>query len=128
MNNKIEKNKLTIGIHSQFSGPIPPPQILEKYNKIVPNAANRILKMAEKQSAHRQYLEKELIEASIKNERLGLWFGFFIGLIAILSGVFCVYLGSALSGSFIGTGGVIGLVVVFIYGSKSKSKKNNPKQ
>ena len=30
-------------------GPIPPPQILQQYNNIIPNAAERILRMTEKQ-------------------------------------------------------------------------------
>ena len=30
-----------------FAGPLPPPQVLEKYNQTVPDAANRIIKMAE---------------------------------------------------------------------------------
>jgi uncharacterized membrane protein len=41
-----------------FSGPIPPPDLLERYNQIIPEGADRILKMAEKQSAHRQKIEK----------------------------------------------------------------------
>ena len=49
-------------IHAQhseaFSGPIPPPDLLEKYNNIIPNGADRILAMAEQQQAHRQFMEK----------------------------------------------------------------------
>ncbi len=37
----------------QFSGPLPHPQILAQYNQAVPNAADRIIKMAESQSNHR---------------------------------------------------------------------------
>jgi uncharacterized membrane protein len=48
-------------IQQTFSGPIPPPTLLAEYNKVVPNAAERILAMAEKQSEHRQFLEKKVI-------------------------------------------------------------------
>ena len=37
-----------------FQGPIPPPNVLEAYERLVPGAAERILKMAENQAAHRQ--------------------------------------------------------------------------
>jgi uncharacterized membrane protein len=37
---------------ARFSGPLPPPAILAQYNNAVPNAAERILKMAEKEQSH----------------------------------------------------------------------------
>lgn len=30
-----------------FQGPIPPPQLLEQYSKVIPNGAERIMAMAE---------------------------------------------------------------------------------
>jgi len=48
-----------------FSGPLPHPQILEKYNEVVPDAAERIIAMAENQSKHRQELETKAIESDI---------------------------------------------------------------
>ncbi len=35
---------------TMFQGPLPPPELLEAYNKIIPNGAERIVAMAEKQS------------------------------------------------------------------------------
>ncbi len=42
-------------VHAQmeFSGPLPPPQVLGQYDEILPGAAERILRMAEKQQDHR---------------------------------------------------------------------------
>ena len=45
----------------RFQGPLPPPAILEHYDRIVPGAAARILVMAENQSKHRQVLERRVI-------------------------------------------------------------------
>ena len=45
-------------IQSEFRGPIPPPEIISGYEAIIPGAADRILAMAEKQSQHRQEMEK----------------------------------------------------------------------
>lgn len=44
-------------IHAQmeFSGPLPPPQILGQYDEVLPGAAERILRMAEKQQDHRSW-------------------------------------------------------------------------
>jgi len=55
--NKIQNNHSIIAQQSSFSGPIPPPQFLEKYNEIVPGSAEIIINMAKDQSEHRQSLE-----------------------------------------------------------------------
>lgn len=47
---------LIVAQSASFSGPIPPPAILHQYDAVIPGAAERILKMAEEQSKHRQEL------------------------------------------------------------------------
>ena len=45
-----EKRGMTIvGMRASFSGPLPPPKILEDYDRVCPGAADRIIKMAEKE-------------------------------------------------------------------------------
>ena len=111
-------------IESQsFSGPLPHPEILKKYDQIVPDAASRIIKMAEEQSAHRQKLERTTIESDTKNARLGLHYGLIIGLASIIGGVICVMYGGQVGGSIIGGGGITGLVGVFVYGSRLRQKE-----
>jgi uncharacterized membrane protein len=39
-----------------FSGPLPPPEVLKRFDEIVPGAAERIIKMAEAQSEQRKDL------------------------------------------------------------------------
>jgi len=61
--NKIEKPKSKrdeereiayAEAHSlSWAGPLPLPNVLREYDSIVPNAADRIIKMAEKQEDHR---------------------------------------------------------------------------
>lgn len=106
-----------------FSGPLPPPQVLEKYNQVVPGAADRIIAMAESQSKHRQDLELKVITADIRSAKLGLWFGLIIGLTAIIGGVSCIIMGGEIGGSVIGGTGITGLVGVFVYGSTQRRKE-----
>ena len=54
------------------TGPIPPPQILQQYNAVVPDAAERIIKMAEKQSDHRIFLEKRVVSSNVIKSYLGM--------------------------------------------------------
>ena len=39
--------------HSQWSGPLPPPESLSTYEKLVPGAAERLLALAEREAAAR---------------------------------------------------------------------------
>jgi uncharacterized membrane protein len=48
----------------QWKGPLPPPQLLAKYDEIMPGLADRLTKMAELQLVHRTELEKNAIPAS----------------------------------------------------------------
>jgi len=108
---------------SHYSGPVPPPEMLEKYNAIVPNGAERIFVMAENQSAHRQDIEKKVINSDIINARLGVIFAFIIAMTCIASAVLSAFHGYSTFGGFLGTGGLIGLVATFIYGTKSRKEE-----
>ena len=67
----------------RYSGPLPPPEALERYNQILPGAAERIIAMAESQHAHRQGLEKHVIESNVSAQRLGTILGFVVAMTAI---------------------------------------------
>ncbi len=88
-----------------FSGPLPPPELLEKYNRIISNAADRILAMAEKQSAHRHAMEKEqmdmqqkIVLARIVHERAGMIFAFVLTLLLMTLGVYLISNNKAIEG------------------------------
>lgn len=81
--NLVKKQMVT----AIYQGPLPPASELEKYENILPGAANRILTMVEKQSDHRRAIESRLIDAQIKNSLKGLYFAFIILLgVLILAG------------------------------------------
>ena len=125
---KIIQNQI---ITTGFSGPIPDPNTLQRYESIKNGLADRIVSMAERQSEHRQALEKKSLDAEIKNKekefseaRLGQIFALIIGLTAIICGTFASFNGAQWFGSIIGGGGVIGLVSVFILGRKTEDNKS----
>jgi uncharacterized membrane protein len=84
MNRKLQKqtDKLTdnrreqIVVSHQFSGPIPPPDALEKYDRIIPGAAERILSMAENEAASRQRNDEKLINNIVRSSFLGIFLAF----------------------------------------------------
>ena len=120
---KRTPNQILSATAQTFSGPLPPPEILAKYNSVVPNAAERIITMAETQAAHRQRIESKVIESNIRNSRLGLHYGLIIGLASVLGGVVCILYGHEIGGTILGGTGLSSLVGVFVYGSIQKKKE-----
>jgi hypothetical protein len=59
--------------HSQtfHQGPLPSPEAFEKYNRVLPGAAARILRMAEKQASHRQDLESRALRGDLAKSMMG---------------------------------------------------------
>jgi uncharacterized membrane protein len=117
---KDSKQLSNLLIRAQYTGPLPPPEALKKYEEILPGAAERIMCMAEKQAQHRQKLEEMIVRANNRDSLLGLIFGFIIGLATIGGGLFCILKGYQWSGAFLGLSGLTGVVSAFIYGSRQK--------
>lgn len=110
-----------------FSGPLPPPQILKGYNEIIPGAAERIMCMAERQAQHRQGIERDSLNAEIRDGRRGQLFGFILAMTAVLGAIYCFSMGYTTGGSVIGLSTVTGLVSVFVYGRHQKRKETEAK-
>jgi uncharacterized membrane protein len=118
-------------IHSQsvsFSGPLPHPDILHKYDEIYPGAAKIIIEMAKSQSEHRQDLEKKVIGSDIRNSKMGLYFGFIIGLTGISAGVYVISIGQVIAGSALSGITLVSLVSIFVYGSQGRKKEREGKR
>jgi len=127
---------------AEFSGPLPPPSILQGYETVLPGAADRIIAMAEKQSAHRQELEHVATNASIDEMRLqfdesrrGQLCAVIVALALIGGGVYLAKIGHPWQGTAMGGGGVIGsvglqaIVSTFLRGRAQEEEKreNKPK-
>jgi uncharacterized membrane protein len=113
-----------------YSGPLPHPDLLKRYQDIVPDAPERILKMAEKQTEHRIAIEKKVIDGNIWNERLGVIAGFFVCIYALYLGTKILLSGHEGLGFAAIITPLASLVGVFIYtkykesASARKSHKN----
>lgn len=105
-----------------YAGPLPHPDTLKKFEEIVPGSANRILTQFELQSEHRRSLEKQFSFHEIIKSYVGIACGFIIGGGTVGGGIFLATKGLDLLGGIIGTGGIVALVSVFVYGTKSRRK------
>lgn len=93
--------------------------MLREYNSILPDAANRIIKMAEDEATHRRKMEQKALIDSIWEGRIGQFLAFLIGVFTIGCGTYTAINGAEIAGSLIGAGGVIGLVSTLKAGMES---------
>jgi uncharacterized membrane protein len=86
---------------TQYQGLIPPPDWMQAYNDAIPNGADRILAMAEKQEGHRQHLERTKVESDVSAEKRGLVYGLVVAIAGLLVGGGLVYTGHDTAGAII---------------------------
>jgi uncharacterized membrane protein len=115
----IEK---TTHIRSVRNAPLPEPSELAVYNQIIPNGADRIMKMAEAQTAHRIEIEKTVIFSQKNQAFRGQVFGLIVGLGGLSLATFAAMNGHDWFGGAIGSGTLVSLVYVFVQ-SKEKQEE-----
>jgi uncharacterized membrane protein len=111
-----------------FSGPLPHPSLLEKYNEVIPNGAERIMAMAERQSAHREALETKVVDSNIKNQARGTLFAFILSLVSILGGFWLIAHGQSPYGIATIITALATLAGVFVYNKHQQRKERGEKQ
>lgn len=110
-----------------FSGPLPHPSLLAKYNEVVPNGAERILAMAEKQSAHRESLEATVVNGNLEMQKRGSNRAFILALVIIVGGIYLMATGRDAWGFAAIITSLVSLVSVFAI-SRSRQKIERAKK
>jgi len=111
-----------------FSGPLPAPKTLKEYDQIMPGLANRIVTMAENQSAHRQQLENIVIRSDRRNSLLGLVIGGIVALSVLVVGAYLITIGEHYAGTFLCTTDLISLAGIFVYGNKKRAQEREKRR
>jgi len=124
---------MLVASSASFSGPLPPPALLQQYNQVFPGAAERIVAMAEREAAHRQSLETGVVASQIadnKNRfaeaRFGQICALLITLGGMLVGAYTALHGHEVAGSILGVGGIGGIVTTFILGRPKQERQPQP--
>jgi uncharacterized membrane protein len=103
-----------------FSGPIPSPDLLAQYNQIIPDAAERILSMAENEAKHAHSIEMLALTSHAKEKKRGQYFGVLVTALAFITAGVALVLGHPTAAATIGSTTVVGLATAFVVGKKTK--------
>jgi uncharacterized membrane protein len=103
-----------------FSGPLPPPELFQRYNEIIPGAAERILLQSEEQAKHRQQLENKVVNGQILISKLGQIFALLIAFACIGGAVLCAKYGQPVPATALGGASLVGSISAFLTGKKQK--------
>ena len=116
MSNNSKQNKQPVLVRQSISTPLPPPEWMEKYNKINPNIINEILEQFKKNGENGRQISLQIVDnekEQIKIIKMSQWHGFiatiFIFFFAFFSAI-CGYEKVALAFLGISCIGVIKLL------------------
>ncbi|WP_370868052.1 DUF2335 domain-containing protein [Phaeovulum sp.] len=94
MNADGSREEIELRSERFWSGALPRPEDFAKFGEIVPDAPERILRMAEKEQEHRIALESLIVPANNKAGQRGQWLGAGISVLALVLAVVAVYIGA----------------------------------
>jgi uncharacterized membrane protein len=115
------KRKEVLAVFQRFhSGPLPPPDTLAHYNKLIPHGADRIMKMAEKQSEHRINIENTVITSRELQSRRGQIFALIIAFVFSVAGCYSISRGYPWPAGIAWGATLVSLVTAFIGGKKEQ--------
>lgn len=138
--NKVEKAKRQIVQHHvEYSGIIPPPNIIEGYEKNCPGATDRILAMTENELKHKQELERmeqksimecreKMLESEMENFKRGQILGFIIMIIALFGSFVLILTGHEAGGYTTAIGIVLFYFASVMYRHKVRKQNSENKE
>ncbi len=111
-----------------YSGPLPHPEVLEHYNRVLPNGAERIFAQFEAQANHRQKLESRVVNSNAFVQIFGAVSALLLGLLALGGGLFLVHEGKSLEGFGAFFAGLASLVGIYVYGKRTQAAERKSRQ
>jgi uncharacterized membrane protein len=97
-------------------GVFPSPAMLEGYRTFGPELVERVVIMAEREQRQRHWRER----APERTARLGITFGLMIGISGLVTSGYLAAIGLPVAAAVLGATDLLGLVGVFIYGSRQQ--------
>ncbi len=102
-------------------GPLPQPEILEKYESIVPGSAKLLFDEFQLQGAHRRRMERFVVLSDVIRAQTGLWFGFGLAAYMIYNGTLLLREGHSVNGFGIIAAAIVTVTGVFVVRNRIQS-------
>lgn len=120
-NNPPTGNHTHISVQShKWEAPLPPPAVLDEFNHVVPNGAERIVRAWELESEHRRQIEHTEQKSFYRDRMTGKIFALIFVIAALGVTAWCALVGAEWLGAVIGGGTIASVVWAFIHGRKPK--------
>lgn len=103
------------------SGPIPSPEVIGGYEKVLAGSADRIIKMAEREQGHRHQLQLRGQSQQATLTFVGQLFAFIMGFSGIAGGIYLVKSDKSIAGFSVFFTSLSVLVGAYIYNRKKSS-------
>lgn len=113
-------------IVESHSGPVPSAREMARYKAINPKFPERFFKQLEQQSAHRQALERKVVEDDYKVKTRGQHYALVSVALCLGFALALAFIGATTAAGIVGGTTVIGIVTVFITG-RALPQRDAPK-
>jgi uncharacterized membrane protein len=117
---ELSTTTISASISAQYSGPLPPPELLDRFNQVIPNGAERIMVMVEEQNRHRMTIETTVVKNQQWQSTLGQYFALAVTIFGLSISAVAIAYGHDGSGGTIGVATVGSVAVAFITGRKKQ--------
>lgn len=109
-------------VQKSHSGPLPDTETLEGYARIIPNGAERVMAMAEREQEFRHTYTKDVARRQLNQISKGQIFAFILAILGIGGGIFLAHEGKETAGLSTIMGSLAVLVGAFIFGKRQEKK------
>lgn len=97
-----------------WSGPLPPPEQLARFEDVLPGTAARIIAMAEKEGEHSREVQMRAVRATVRLQHIGQVMAFVLSCCALTSAYWLAMAGHDWVAGSLVAGGFVGLATVFL--------------
>lgn len=110
---KLEPEEQSI-IATMFSGPLPPPEHLQGYAEVYPDAPEKIFGWVEEQQNHRHYMEEKHLNKSFRQNTIGIISGVLVSLVFVIGGIVLIIMDKEIYGLSVMTPVIISIAGILI--------------
>ncbi|UIX82261.1 DUF2335 domain-containing protein [Xylella fastidiosa] len=119
----LQQERRSISVaRSSWSGPLPAPDQLARFDEIVPGAAERIIKMAEQEGEHSREVQMLTVKAIIGLQRAGLLSALMVAMLGLGLSFFLGITNHDTVAAILGGTSLTTVVLAFLRKNKSEEK------